>query len=282
MVNDSLRLTPMLSFLSMTTYSSIRHGCCVIALMALGGIAGAADQRPDCSRPLTLALHTHGVLYSAESGTGIDKDMADVLAKRSGCTLHVSVLPRARIWQLIESGALDFSLSGIASEERDKFAAFAWYFSNKYYLLVHKTANVQQLSDFEEQSALKLGAIRSFRYGANANRMVERLANAGRVSYASGLEPLYQVLALGRIQGMVIEPFDIGDVQTSNIKDITKILEFNDPPVPHGLIMSKKSIPPTEQHKWSALVQSLRDDGTVLQIFQKYFPPALAREMVVF
>jgi polar amino acid transport system substrate-binding protein len=71
-------------------------------------------------------------------------------------------------------------------------------------------------------------------------------------------------------------------VQTSSIKDRTRILEFNDPPVPHGLIMSNKSISPAEQQKWTAVVQSLRDDGTVLRIFQKYFPAALAREMVVF
>ena len=272
----------MLSLLYTTMHSSLRQACCAIVLAAFGTLGWAADDRPDCSRPLTLALHVHGVLYSADSDAGIDKDFADALAQRSGCTLQVSVLPRARIWQLIESGALDFSLSGITTEERDKFAAFAWYFSNKYYLLVHKSANVQKLSDFENQPALKLGVIRSFRYGSSANRMVDRLVEAGRVSYASGLEPLYQVLALGRIQAMVIEPFDIGDVQTSSIKDNTRILEFNDPPVPHGLIMSKKSITPAEQQKWGAVVQSLRDDGTVLRIFQKYFPPALARDMVVF
>lgn len=255
--------------------------CLVLALVSYSAVL-AANQRPDCSRPLTLALHVHGLLYSADLDAGIDKDFADALARRSGCSIQTSVLPRARIWQLIESGALDFSLSGIATDERNTFAAFAWYFSNKYYLLVNKSADVQKLSDFEGQHAMKLGAIRSFRYSANANRMLDKLAQAGRVSYASDLESLYQVLALGRIQGMVIEPFDIGDVEAKRITDTTQIIEFNDPPVPHGLIISKNSISPAEIIKWTALVQSLRDDGTVLRIFEKYFPPALAREMVVF
>ncbi|MEO5797662.1 MAG: transporter substrate-binding domain-containing protein [Rhodoferax sp.] len=242
----------------------------------------AEDGRPDCGRPFTLGLHVHGLLYSADLDAGIDKDFADTLSQRSGCSIQTSVLPRARIWQLIESGALDFSLSGIATEERNTYADFAWYFSNKYYLLVNKSTHVQKLSDFEGQPAMKLGAIRSFRYSTNANRMVDKLAQAGRVSYASGLDPLYQVLILGRIQGMVIEPFDIGDVEAKRIKDTTQIIEFNDPPVPHGLIISKKSISPAEITKWVALVQSMRNDGTVLRIFEKYFPPALAREMVVF
>lgn len=250
--------------------------------LLLCNAACAADDPPDCSRPLTLALHVHGLLYSADLDAGIDKDFANALARRSGCIIQTSVLPRARIWQLIESGALDFSLSGIATDERNTFAAFAWYFSNKYYLLVNKGTNVQKLSDFADQPAMKLGAIRSFRYSTNANRMLDNLALAGRVSYASSLESLYQVLVLGRIQGMVIEPFDIGDVEAKRIKDTTQIIEFNDPPVPHGLIISKKSISPAEITKWMALVQSMREDGTVLRIFEKYFPPALAREMVVF
>ncbi len=263
-------------------YSIFRKYGYLLLGCLLFNTAWAADERPVCNRPLTLALHVHGLLYSAELDAGIDKDFAEALALRSTCTIQVSVLPRARIWQLIESGALDFSLSGIATEERNTFAAFAWYFSNKYYLLVNKSANVQRLSDFEDQPALKLGSIRSFRYSASANRLVDKLAQAGRVSYASGLEPLYQVLVLGRIQGMVIEPFDIGDVESRRIKATTQIIEFNDPPVPHGLIISRKSMSAADIGKWQAIVQSLRDDGTVQRIFEKYFPPALAREMVMF
>ena len=90
----------------------------------------AAD-KPDCDRPLSLALHDHGLLYSGQTGEGIDKDVADELIRRSGCKVSVTVMPRARIWQLIESGGLDFSLSGITNEARDRFASFAWYFSNK-------------------------------------------------------------------------------------------------------------------------------------------------------
>lgn len=246
-----------------------------------GSWAGPANG-PDCSRPLTLGLHVHGLLYSAQSGVGIDKDIADALEQRSGCTINTTVLPRARIWQLIESGALDFSLSGITSGERDRFAAFAWYFSNKYYLLTRKDSGVEQAADFASRPALQLGIIRGFRYGPKVNDFVDRMAAAGRVSYASDLEPLYQVLSLGRIHGMIIEPFDMMDVQGATVKDVTRIVEMDDPSVLHGLIMSKKSVTVVEQAKWRALVDALRQDGTVLRIFEKYFSPNLARAMVDF
>ena len=183
------------------------------------GAAGAADPLPDCARPLSLALHEHGLLYSAQTGEGIDKDVADELSRRSGCKLVVSLMPRARIWQLIESGALDFSLSGISNEARDKFAGFAWYFSNKYYLLVRKDAGVQSHADLESNAALKLGVIRGFRYSPTANRLVDQLDAQQRVSYATQLDPLYQILMDNRVQAMIIEPFDYPSLASGRIRE---------------------------------------------------------------
>jgi len=247
---------------------------------AAAGAAHAAG--PDCSRPLTLALHDHGLLYSSSSDTGIDKDVAEELIRRSGCRITVSLMARSRIWQLIESGALDFSLSGITNAERDRFAGFAWYFSNKYYLLVRKDAGVRNHEDFERDGKLQLGVIRSFRYSESANRLVDKLQAANRVSQAGGLAPLYQALMLNHIQGMIIEPFDYPALEERQIREVTTILEFNDPPVRHGLIMSKKALPAAEQEKWRSLVAGMLADGTMQRIFEKYFKPELAAAMVNF
>jgi polar amino acid transport system substrate-binding protein len=254
----------------------------VVWLMLAAGQSAVAADKPDCTRPLSLALHDHGLLYSSQTGEGIDKDFADELVRRSGCKFSVTVMPRARIWQLIESGALDFSLSGITNEARDRFAAFAWYFSNKYYLLVRNDAGVRKVSDFEDSPALRLGVIRSFRYSPKANRVVDKLDADQRVSYSTSLDPLYQVLLDNRVQAMIIEPFDYPALQSAKLREQTMILEFNDPSVPHGLIMSKKALSPQQQQAWRALVDGMRADGTVQRIFEKYFSADLARTMTQF
>ncbi len=254
-------------------------------LLLLALVAPASSypaDNPDCDRPLSLALHDHGLLYSNRSGEGIDKDVADELIRRSGCKLTVTVMPRARIWQLIESGALDFSLSGITNEARGRFAEFAWYFSNRYYLLVRRDGGIQTLSDFENNTGLRLGVIRGFRYSATANRLVDRLDAEHRVSYSTTLEPLYDILLENRVQAMIIEPFDYPAVESAKLREHTKILEFDDPAVPHGLIMSKKSLPAQQRQAWQALVDGMRSDGTMQRIFEKYFSPDLARTMTRF
>jgi polar amino acid transport system substrate-binding protein len=260
----------------------MQHGLRALLVVLTCLCSGVAVAGPDCSRPFTLALHDHGLLYSADTGTGIDKDFADELARRSGCRISVSLMSRARIWQLIESGGLDFSLSGIANPERNRFASFAWYFSDKYYLLVRRDTGMLKLADFERDAHVQLGVIRSFRYSESANNLVDELAAKNRVTQAGGLEPLYQALMQDRIQAMIMEPFDYPTLDEKHIRDRTTIVEFNDPPVPHGLIMSDKTLPPAERDKWRALVDQMRADGTVLRIFEKYFKPELARSMVDF
>ena len=252
------------------------------AVVLCAAAVAASAAAPDCSRAFTLALHDHGLLYSSQTGEGIDRDFADELIRRSGCKVSVSLLPRARIWQLIEAGALDFSLSGITNPARDRFAAFAWYFSNKYYLLVRNDAGVQKLADFERQPGLRLGVIRGYRYGATANGFVDRLEAVGRVSHATQLDPLYEVLLDNRVQAMIIEPFDYPTLQTARIRAQTLIVEFDDPPVRHGLIMSRKSLPEGQLQVWRELVEDMRADGTVQRIFEKYFQAELARAMTRF
>ena len=252
-----------------------------LALLAATDAARAAE-KPDCARRFSLALHDHGLLYSNQTGEGVDKDFADELIRRSGCTVDVTLMARARIWQLIESGALDFSLSGITNEARDRFAGFAWYFSNKYYLLVRKDAGVRSLDGFEAARGLRLGATRGFRYGPRANRLVDKLDAQGRVSYANSLDSLYETLRGNSTQAMIIEPFDYPAAQSANLREQTAIFEFDDPAVPHGLIMSKASLAPAQQQAWRALVEGMRSDGTVRRIFEKYFKPDLARGLTQF
>ena len=252
-----------------------------LALCALA-VAHAAEPAPDCSRPLTLGLHEHGLLYTGETGEGIDKDIADEMARRSGCRIVTTVLPRARIWQLIETGALDFSLSAIANRDRDRFASFAWYDANKYYLLVRRDANVASVAGFLRHNQLRLGVIRGFRYDAGANELVDALDAEARVSYATSLDPLFEILLGGHIQAMIVEPFDYPVIHQRALQEQTMILEFDDPPVPHGLVMSRKSLAPAQQAAWRAVIDGMRADGTTLRIFSKYFPADLARAMTRF
>nr|WP_295074774.1 transporter substrate-binding domain-containing protein [uncultured Roseateles sp.] len=260
--------------------------CCVTGVLAgllllSAGLAAAADL-PQCSRRFSLAFHDHGLLYSKATQQGIDRDVANELIRRSGCAFDTSVMPRSRIWVWIESGELDFSMSGISNESREKFAGFAWYLYNKYQFLVRKDAQVNTLEAFERNPELFLGQIRSFRYSERANQLADRLAAKGRINEVADHAQLLEMMNRNRIQGMIIEPFNYSQVERAALDKLTRTMDFGDPPVLHGLIMSKKSIPEAEQAKWRAIIDGMRRDGTLLKIMRKYFSAEDAKAFVTF
>lgn len=278
----SLHCAVSLSRLPPLVHRRLARTLLAACVSGLTATACWSAERPDCSRTFTLAYHDHGMLYSKASDQGIDKDVAQELIKRSGCRVEVSVMPRARIWKWIESGELDFSMSGITNESRDKFASFAWYLYNKYYLMVRKDAQARTLAEFEQNKSLRLGSIRSFRYSPSANLLADRLAEQGRISEVVDHEQLLAMLKLDRIQGMIIEPFNYSQVDAKALGELTRIVEVGDPPTLHGLIMSKASLPETELRKWRGLIDEMRRDGTLLKILRKYFAPEEAKAMVTF
>lgn len=147
---------------------------------------------------------------------------------------------------------------------------------------MRKDAGAPRLADFERNPALKLGVIRSFRYSATANKLVDRLEAEHRVSYSTSLDPLYQILLANQVQAMIIEPFDYPAIESGQVREQTTIVEFDDPSVPHGLIMSKKALAATQQQAWRSVIDGIRADGTVQRIFEKYFHRELARAMTQF
>ncbi|MFX5956869.1 hypothetical protein ABTF01_20965, partial [Acinetobacter baumannii] len=82
---------------------------------------------------------------------------------------------------------------------------------------------ITQLADVARNDRFQLGVIRGFRYSSNANRMVDQLTAANRVTLAGGLEPLYEALLQNRIQGMIMEPFDYPVVEEKRIREATTI-----------------------------------------------------------
>ncbi|MDH5258612.1 MAG: ABC transporter substrate-binding protein, partial [Gammaproteobacteria bacterium] len=87
---------------------------------------------------------------------------------------------------------------------------------------------------------------------------------------------------LNRIQGMIIEPFNYTQVDSRSLQGITRVIDTGDAPVLHGLIMSKKSLPPKEQAKWRGIIDEMHQDGTILKILSKYFEKPMAEAMVDF
>ncbi len=89
---------------------------CLVCLQAPAALAAACGE-------YSAAFYEHGALYRKEADgnwSGIDKDILDEVAKRSGCRFNTMLDSRIRIWTRLEQGTLDVTVSGIATAERGR------------------------------------------------------------------------------------------------------------------------------------------------------------------
>lgn len=262
------------------SFNRLRASCvhwaaaCALLLGAGAAFAGGVD----CgAKPIRLAFYQYGYFYflDKQSASGIDKDIVDELARRSGCKFDVQVLARARIWAELANGGLDMSVSGIQNAERDQFAWFAHYLTMKNYVILGAAVPqaTQSANAFLQQKALQIGVVRAFKHGTEQDKWIDQLRADNRVQDSANVETLFKKLKEGRIDALFSQPpvyskniADLGLQQSIRIQDWMP----GDKGVPHGLILAKSRFDAAEAKAWQALINNLRVDGTLKRIYAKY------------
>lgn len=230
----------------------------------------------DCGdTPIRLAFYEFGLLYS--NGKGIDKDVIDELRIRSGCRFEFRVLPRARIWQELETGQLDMSVSGIQNSTRDRFAWFAPYMALKNIAITIASTDKQSATaeTFLAQQDYKWGAVRAFKHGEIADRFLTEMRQQNRVIEGSDAAQIFAMLKAGRVQGI----FAQSPVYRQHLEPQILTSQFelhdwapNENPVPHALILAKSRFSAKQAEEWRKLTNDLVRDGTMLRILRRYLP----------
>lgn len=249
-----------------------------LTLLLVCGLSGVtfAGESPNCPNPISFALYENGYIYEAASNSGIDKDVAEELAKRSGCRFEYSVKPRARIWHELENGTLMMTGSGIQTEARDAFSWVIRYMAQKNYVVLDKSLTVNDPGQFASDPSLIWGAVRSYKHGSAADAYLEQLRNKSRVVDEADLGTVFKAFAYKRSSALFAPPPAYAKyVKEMNLGARIRVEDWfpEDLPIPHGLIFSKKYFSADEIKKWRAIVSQMRADGTLEGIYKKYLGP---------
>lgn len=242
----------------------------------------AITENKHCFKKFTLAFYSFGFFYSTETKTGIDKDVAIEMMKRSKCSIEMFEMPRIRIWKSIENGSLDFATSGLETIERDKFAYFALYNQFKNVVIFRKDANVSSWNSFFSNKLLKLGVIRGYKHG-EPDRMIDVLKEQNRVIDYAEQVTLYDELNKNSVQAI------LGSIVTykyyiKRAKGLSQKIKIEDwtpqqNTVKTGIVLSKKVFSKVEADYWKSIINGMNHDGTMMKIFRKYFSEKDAKEI---
>ena len=239
---------------------------------------------PTCpSRPIVVGLYEFGHFYHA--GTGLDKDVAEELRKRSGCQFAYKILQRRAIWPAMQSGSVDMTFSAAATPERLVFAWAAPYMLVKNMIVLRKDAasGVNSIADFIASPDLRLGFGRGYAAGPAYEEFVNQLRNIGRVEDVDDGERLYAMFKAGRFQAMLAPKLVYDSYLKQEIAAGTVRIEDwagSRPHSPAHLMMGKKLFSAEDSRRWAGLMKDMRADGTLQRLITQYVGPEEAGRML--
>ncbi|HEY1090240.1 MAG TPA: transporter substrate-binding domain-containing protein [Burkholderiaceae bacterium] len=270
-------------FTSYTRSMNKRFVCVVTGLIAG---AGSSALEAACG-PYQVAYYETGSLYfKNEAGefVGIDRDLIEELARRTGCVLVPSLESRVRTWAALAEGRLDMTVSGIETPARQQFATFVPYvLNNRNYLVVRNelAATIKTMHTFRMLKSLRLGVVKGFVHGATLDPWVAALKLEGRVDEVADLEVLARVFAAGRVDAFLTQPVVWGPLLKRNQLD-GKVQMLDIAPQDRavlGLVLSRQRVAPADAEKMRKAIATMRADGTLEAIFARYLGSSVSRTL---
>ncbi len=233
---------------------------------------------------ILAALYNSGYLYHEGIDEGINKDVLEELARRMGMNLELYVMPRARIDNMLKEGTLHMSVSAVETPERARYAWYVPYFAQKNDVLIRSEAGIINEEGLLHRRDIRVGIIRGYYYGEHYMALIEKLKAKNRVVEAKDTEALYQMLKENWIQ----VTFNIASsyryyFKTMDIENISALdWAPGEAPLIRCLSLSKKYFDQEDVERFTRIINEMRNDGTLHNIFLRYLSEEEAQRMCDF
>jgi polar amino acid transport system substrate-binding protein len=233
-----------------------------------------------------VAFYDHGALNSRSIDgrwRGIDTDVIDELARRTGCQLTLALESRVRIWTMLKAGQLDMTVSGIANSEREAYAHFIPYLASRNYVLLGKEvdAQVQSLDEFAADPRYLVAAVKSFRHGPTLDAWLATLRAQGRVYDVADVTALVRLVKIGRVHAVIALETSWVPQRADLAASGLRVMDWAKKDlVVGGLVLSKKRLPAPTVALFTKTLAAMRADGTLETIFTRYMGAEQALEML--
>ena len=259
-------------------------------MMTVAGLVGAvATAQAGCSRVLQVPVAPIGLgVTVAANGQvgGIYPELLRHVASSEGCSLHFTVVPRARQELMFESGLSDMLLPARRSPRRDQFGVFVPLIQSRAALVTLDRGaehpplpELQSLAELQQHHELRLAVVRGYDYGDAYQALLASMAAQGRLQQATDPISLVRMLDAGLADLTIVAPTIVtgalrGDarlkawlprVQVSTVEE----LSWGE----SGVYLSNRSkLGADDRHVMEAALSQLARSGAAWREFQRYYP----------
>jgi polar amino acid transport system substrate-binding protein len=234
---------------------------------------------PACG-PYRVAFYEYAVLYHRDADgqyRGIDKDLVDELARRSGCRFETRLESRVRTWALMETGGVDITVSAVMNAERERLVELVPYLQSHRVVLLRRGApgTAEAFLRDEQRHLLK---VRAARDSPRMEALLAQLQARGRVMEAPDQPSAIRAFKAGRADALLIGAASLAWLRQSDPDFNTYEPAYWAPTerVVGALAMSREHVNETDRERLRETLLAMRRDGSLDAILRRHAGDKLA------
>lgn len=232
-----------------------------------------------CSAPIEVAFSSINREMDFDKTTGKYSGAAYEflmrVEKSTGCVFNFLLVPRARAWKMLKDGEIAVVPTAIRTAERDGQAKFIDQMvrsSVAFMSLKGLELGVRSTADLIS-STLRIGVVRGFDYGPEYMKMLANPELQSHLQIVVDTDTLARMLALGRIDGVVIRPSAFTEAaHRAGIVDQVEVHLLEDvPPVPAGLYLLRKRLSEKDIAILTKAMNAISQDAEYIKMFKQTY-----------
>ncbi|WP_336988153.1 substrate-binding periplasmic protein [Aeromonas oralensis] len=210
---------------------------------------------------------------------GLDIDLLEAIFNRAGFHANYSEMPWARVLRELEFGTIQLTMSANQTAERNLYARFTLPYRNEETVLLIRRQDkgrwqeITQLPDLLSRPDFTIGLLRDFDYGTDFRTFMQSPQMQQRLLVRLKMEPLIKLLLAGRIQGVVMDPMGLQQLNLAGIPldQLTTLLDIQQTPV--HLMLSRRTTTPQQLQRLDEAIRALLQSPEYGQILARYRYP---------
>ena len=210
---------------------------------------------------------------------GLDIDLLEAIFNRAGFHANYSEMPWARVLRELEFGTIQLTMSANQTAERNLYARFTLPYRNEETVLLIRRQDkgrwqeITQLSDLLSRPDFTIGLLRDFDYGTDFRTFMQSPQMQQRLLVRLKMEPLIKLLLAGRIQGVVMDPMGLQQLNLAGIPldQLTTLLDIQQTPV--HLMLSRRTTTLQQLQRLDEAIRTLLQSPEYGQILARYRYP---------
>ncbi|WP_334277777.1 substrate-binding periplasmic protein [Roseateles microcysteis] len=234
--------------------------------------------------PYRLAFYEYASLYHRDADgqyRGIDKDVVEELAKRSGCRFNTVLESRARTWALLESGGLDITVSALITPERERLVELVPYLQSRRVVLLQNRSVPTTSEAFLMDAKRNLLTVRASRDGPQMEALLAQLRERGRIVEAPDQPTAIRAFKAGRADALLIGVTSLALVrqQDPDFNSYEAAIWAPTERVVGAFAMSRERVNEVDRARLREALQAMRLDGSLDAIMRRHLGDKLAHAL---